>query len=383
MSTLIAEQMVDMKELQNISTPESTGVWHPVPHHTMVQSVLDQLEESNFELASDPEIGLSHQGARCFFLFNLKSTHSDFCLSIGGRNAHDKKFAMALFGGASIFICSNLQAFGQYGMKTKHTTNVLDRLPNLISKGLKEIEIDGKVNDERIEYFKDFEIKDDSRIHDYLIKSMDQKIITTSLIPKVLEDWRKPRHEEFEPRTMWSFNNCFTEVFKEYRNPEQIESRSINLTKVMDEWTLFDKKEVRASFVTEGEEIFHSDGYADNHNRRSQVKEVNPENETIKVLTKPAVEPVVIYEATEEELNEEDEAVKAIIDIEDENEGDRGVASEEELQDMFADMKKEREQAKPKKKETKKPKSKKVKTGKGLDDILSNLKKERKQKVTA
>ncbi len=364
MSTLIAQQMVDMNELKNISTPESTGIWHPVPHHTMVQSVLDQLEESNFELRSDPEIGLSHEGARCFFLFNLKSSHSDFCLSIGGRNAHDKKFAMALFGGASIFICSNLQAFGQYGMKTKHTTNVLDRLPNLISKGLKEIEIDGKVNDQRIQHFKDFEIEDDSQIHDYVIKSMDKDVITTSLIPKVLEDWRKPRHEEFSPRTMWSFNNCFTEIFKEYKNPEQVESRSINLTKVMDEWTLFDKTKVRASLVPEGDDVYHSDGYADNHNRRSQLKIDHPETETIKVLTKPvepANEPVVVYEATEDDLEDDltDEEIK-------------------DMQKVFEEDKKVKAEVK---KQTTKPKAKKGKTGKGLDDLLKNISKDRKKKV--
>mgnify|MGYP003644502537 FL=1 len=128
MSTLIAQKRVDIKQLANLSTPEGSKYWMPVPHHVMIQEVIDQVERSKFELANDPEIGLSHEDARCFFLLNLKSTHSDFCLSIGGRNTHDKKFAMALFGGASVFICSNLQAFGQYGMKTKHTTNVMDRL---------------------------------------------------------------------------------------------------------------------------------------------------------------------------------------------------------------------------------------------------------------
>jgi hypothetical protein len=34
-------------------------------------------------------------------------------------------------------------------------------------------------------------------------------------MPKVLADWRKPRHEEFEPRTAWSLFNCFTETLKE------------------------------------------------------------------------------------------------------------------------------------------------------------------------
>ena len=31
---------------------------------------------------------------------------------------------------------------------------------------------------------------------------------------RVLGDWRKPRHEDFEPRTAWSLFNCFTETMK-------------------------------------------------------------------------------------------------------------------------------------------------------------------------
>ena len=343
MSTLVAPEKVDMKELAKVSTPKATRSWNPVPHHSLIQLVLDELGNTNFELASDPEIGLSHERARCFFLLNLKSTHSDFCLSIGGRNAHDKEFALALFGGASVYICSNLQAFSQYALKTKHTSNVFDRLPSLICDGLKEIEIDGKVNDERIQYFKDFEIENDSQIHDYVIKSMDSNVITTSLIPKVLEDWRKPRHEEFAPRNMWSFNNCFTEVFKEYKNPEQINSRSINLTKTMDEWTLFDKTEVRARLVPE--EII-------------EVLPENPKPEVIEVTTAPTDNPAVVYEATEDEDDEE--------------------VTDDELQEIFAEAKKE--DAKPKKEETKKPKAKKGKQGKGLDAILTNLAEERKAK---
>ena len=344
MSTLIAQERVDMKELVTVPTPEATRSWHPVPHHTMIQSVLDELDNTHFELASEPEIGLSHERARCFFLMNLKSQHSDFCLSIGGRNAHDKEFALAMFGGASVFICSNLQAFAQYALKTKHTSHVLDRLPSLICDGLKEIEIDGRVNDERIQHFKDFEIEDSAQIHDYLIKSMDSKIITTSLIPKVLQDWRQPRHEEFAPRSMWSFNNCFTEVFKEYRNPEQLNSRSINLTNIMDEWTLFDKTEVRARLVPE--EII-------------EVLPENPKPEVIVVSTESAVK----YEATEDEDDEE--------------------VTDEELQVIFAEQKKEDKIKSKKATVSTKPKSKKGKTGKGLDDILNNMKKVRKQKVTA
>ena len=348
-SVLTAPVKMTLAELKKVETPEATRSWCPVPHDMMIESVMEQMkEETQFEMEGEVEIGLSSNLAQMFFLINLKSQYSDFCLSIGGRNAHDKKFPLAMFGGASIFICSNLQAFATYAIKTKHTTNIFDRLPNLFSSGLKEIEIDAKVNEERIDHFKNFEIEDDAKIHDWLIQSMDQKILLPTHLPTVLGDWRKPRHEEFEPRTMWSFNNCYTESFKQFNNPEHLNTRSINLTKVMDEWTLFDKKEVRARIVPEETVAKHEDGYADNYNRRSQVKEANPETETIKVLAKPAVKPIVIYEAPEEELTEMYNSTAEVVT----------------------------QVVKPKKIKTKPKKTtSKAKTGKGLDKILADIKK--------
>jgi len=341
-SVLTAPVKMTLAELKKVETPEATRSWCPVPHDMMIESVMEQMkEETQFEIEGEVEIGLSSNLAQMFFLINLKSQYSDFCLSIGGRNAHDKKFPLAMFGGASIFICSNLQAFATYAIKTKHTTNIFDRLPNLFSSGLKEIEIDAKVNEERIDHFKNFEIDDDAQIHDWLIQSMDQKILLPTHLPTVLGDWRKPRHEEFEPRTMWSFNNCYTESFKQFNNPEHLNSRSINLTKVMDEWTLFDKKEVRARIVPEEVVFNHEDGYADNYNRRRLVP-LNPIIDSIKI----AQPPVIIYEAPEEELTEMYNSTAEVVT----------------------------EVVKPKKIKSKKKPSK-AKTGKGLDKILADIKK--------
>jgi hypothetical protein len=44
--------------------------------------------------------------------------------------------------------------------------------------------------------------------------SLDAQIITCSQLTRVLADWRKPRHEAFEPRTAWSLFNCFTGTLK-------------------------------------------------------------------------------------------------------------------------------------------------------------------------
>ena len=52
--------------------------------------------------------------------------------------------------------------------------------------------------------------------HDLTIAALDGRVIAASKIPAVLDEWRNPRHEEFEPRTAWSWFNAVTEVLKDY-----------------------------------------------------------------------------------------------------------------------------------------------------------------------
>ena len=39
-------------------------------------------------------------------------------------------------------------------------------------------------------------------------------VVPNRTIPEVLKEWREPRHEEFQPRNIWSLFNAFTEALK-------------------------------------------------------------------------------------------------------------------------------------------------------------------------
>ena len=54
----------------------------------------------------------------------------------------------------------------------------------------------------------------DSEANDLTIQALDRGVIPASRIPEALNEWRSPRHSEFEPRDVWSFFNAFTEVLK-------------------------------------------------------------------------------------------------------------------------------------------------------------------------
>ena len=60
---------------------------------------------------------------------------------------------------------------------------------------------------------------------DLLIRAVDCRAITPTVLPEVIRYWREPLHEEFRPRTVWSLFNAFTEQFKAV-NPHVAAKRS-------------------------------------------------------------------------------------------------------------------------------------------------------------
>jgi hypothetical protein len=47
-----------------------------------------------------------------------------------------------------------------------------------------------------------------------VIRASDVGVCSNRQIPQILREWRKPSHEAFAPRTLWSYFNAYTEVFK-------------------------------------------------------------------------------------------------------------------------------------------------------------------------
>jgi len=261
MATLICKDRVTMSDLSQMKTPPATATHFPIPHHEALGEVIDQMSSMNFEVKGEPEIGISHEGNRCYWLMEVANDTlaKDWGTIIGGRNSHDKSFSFRILGGFSVFICENTQATGEVSVTLKHTKNIVGNLKPRVTKALEAITHQNLVQTERIEAYKsaslpyedheNIEIKDDSGnvkelkrkydssayIHDFVVRSMYQGVISPSSVKTVLDEWRQPKYEDFTRRNVWSLSNAYTEAFKKYSNPEQLFSRGIMLTKMMDD----------------------------------------------------------------------------------------------------------------------------------------------------
>ena len=138
---------------------------------------------------------------------------ADYALAIGVRNSYDRSLSVGLTLGSRVFCCDNLAFSGEVTMHRKHTVNVFRDLPDLIYRMLSQVSSMRERSDGEIAAMKVRDLPP-AHAHHLMVEAIRANVLPASRLPKVIEAWDEPRHEEFAPRTAWSLFNAFTEVQK-------------------------------------------------------------------------------------------------------------------------------------------------------------------------
>jgi len=216
-----------------VPTPDATDTWQPIPHVALLNSVRRAVEFNGFTVKQQT-YGLWHDGARMFGVWTLSSSlmAPDYELAIGIRNSHDKTFPAGLAVGSRVFVCDNLAFSSEIVVTRKHTRWIMRDLDALVAGASGRIAEARQIQDLRIGAYKGTDLSD-TQVHDVLVRSCEARVMAFSYLPKVLAEYRAPRHEDFAPRTAWSLFNAYTEVLKE--SPAQdLSQRTIRLHGLMD-----------------------------------------------------------------------------------------------------------------------------------------------------
>ena len=202
---------VDRSALSGVTTPDATPTWQPVAHAELLAAVESALPRYGLSKVSEAH-GLTHSGLRYFGLLEVQGPqHSaEYVNVLGIRNSHDKRLPVGLVAGNQVLVCSNLAFVGEIKVFRKHTSFILRDLPMLIGRAMEQLLARWHDQDRRIERYQARALSDRDA-HDLTIRALDKQVICGSQIPKVLAEWREPRHEAFKPRTVWSFFNAVTE----------------------------------------------------------------------------------------------------------------------------------------------------------------------------
>lgn len=205
---------VPREELPQVTLPRRTATWQPIPHHDLLTLVESTLPRYGMQVVEQAH-AITHDGMRYFGLLQIAngSNHPDYSWVLGLRNSHDKRLPAGLVLGSQVMVCDNLSFHGEIQIARKHTTGILRDLPGLVHDAVSKLSHNWHRQDRRIERFKETELTS-LKAHDLTIRALDEAVICGSMIPKVLQEYRQPRHPEFRPRNLWSYHNAMTETLK-------------------------------------------------------------------------------------------------------------------------------------------------------------------------
>lgn len=214
--TLIAHggtQKITRDDLRDLPVPSSTGTFKPIPHHEVVNALIETLGFRQIAVVRD-EYAASLDGMKMFGVMDLETGFEGCRFSIGLRNANDKSMRLALTVGYRVFVCDNLAFQGDFTpVLAKHSKNfsILDSL----AIGVDRMQRNFAPLSDQVARWRDTQLNDDqAKLTIYRAFVEAELDVPRHLIRRVHRLYFQPTYEEFESRTMWSLSNAFTSAFK-------------------------------------------------------------------------------------------------------------------------------------------------------------------------
>ena len=208
---------INYNALSGIATPRETNTWKPMPHHLVVNTVIEHAEERNLQIDEMVYQVVPVKGSiypDMFSTMYMKSDNGVYRNMLGVRNSHNKRFGASACSGSSVMVCSNGIMSGEHEISKKHTKNVRVNFDQEVSDMFDEVVAtwsnqECRYNGYRMTSLNEYEF-------DQLIGSaIRHGAILPSKAQKVITEYEDPRHDVFTPGNAWSAFNAFTEIHKE------------------------------------------------------------------------------------------------------------------------------------------------------------------------
>lgn len=216
MGAHLGDKRVTRSEVALTMPTKVMGARHnPIPFIDTIEDVTEALIKYGLHVEAEGFLLSGENHERLIGLMHLRSEYSDYNPSIALMAAYDQTISRRIGFGANVNVCANLQMWAEMVVRTKQTTYIRDRMPNLIDKLIGRVPEMIKVQHEKFESYKLTQLT--PRQGDAAITEMvRQGIVLPQQVGTVIEQWDTPKHEEFteDGFSVWRLNNAVTEAMK-------------------------------------------------------------------------------------------------------------------------------------------------------------------------
>ena len=229
---------VKREDLIKIATPAPTDTWRPIPHHQVVNTLLDRARMRGLCVKSEryavlpgaihveSGVQIPLLGARMFGSLDFEPIQGvpfpvGCTPSAGIRNSHDKTFALSILSGARVMVCANGVLHAEHIVSRKHTSGIelkteIDRALDAFMDSIKQF----RATYERLKSARVSKAK----AHSLIVEMARAGAFPSSHILPVVQEFEHPRHDEFRDSTAWSLYNAATEKMKDQSPGRQAEA---------------------------------------------------------------------------------------------------------------------------------------------------------------
>ena len=210
-------QMKTREEVFAVPAPSATATYAPLPYESFIVRIEKQLAVEGIKITEE-RLALANGDQRLFGLLALEMpglVQADYGCVLGLRTSYDRSFANGICIGATVFVCDNLSFNGEVTFERKHTPRMLRDLSWMISETVSSLPVRFAAQSTAFEAYRRHELADRD-VHDLAIRFWDAGALGTLEIPRLVQEWREPKHAEFAqgPKTAWRLFNAATEVIK-------------------------------------------------------------------------------------------------------------------------------------------------------------------------
>lgn len=207
------EQFVDRHALATVPTPAPTKTWQPVSHIEVVDAVEHIIRKHGW-LITGEQFGLARDQQKMFGVITLEhATDSAWVRTVGIRNSHDKSLCVGITAGINVLVCSNLAFGGTTALHRRHTNRI--NLNELVGNAMTCLEDDYLTLEYALDRLRDVYLTLD-QARSILVQAAEVNAIPSCDILPIYQEFKEPRHEDFNIPSCWSLLNACTELSHKY-----------------------------------------------------------------------------------------------------------------------------------------------------------------------
>lgn len=223
------------EQVNAIEVPARTWSYTPIPHERVIDLLERKIPLFGMKIEAT-RLALNTEGKKMFGVMEVTNGTGadDWRFALGFRNSYDKSLKLSVTAGSKVMVCDNLSFNGEISTHHKHNGRVDLFIDSYVDRLLRGFVEKKRGIEEFITGMKKRDLTDQQAYH-FIIRAMRNKVIPTSHVEKVVEQWHEPKHEEFRERTQWSLYNGFTEVAKTRSAEIQMDS-TLGLTTLVRQW---------------------------------------------------------------------------------------------------------------------------------------------------